>query len=116
MRQLYKTIKIGGITIPIYWDDEEEGMQEGCLGYSEFCAENVEIALNPCLQNKPELLETTLYHEIFHQISAIFNLDFSEAMVSVLAVAMVDVLVSLNDEVVVETKKIRRPRKNKKSV
>ena len=110
MHELYKTVKIGGITIPIYWDDEEEGMRDGCLGYSEFCAENVEIALHPCLQDKPALLETTLFHELFHQVSAIFNLDFSEPMVSVLSVAMVDILAGLNSGPV--EKKVRRTKKS----
>ena len=97
MRELFKEVVIGGITIPIYFDDEDDMIQEGALGYTEFAADSTEIVLNPDLKERPDLFATTLWHELFHMISNVYSLNFDEQDVSVLSVAVVELQNAFGD-------------------
>jgi len=105
MKEFYKKVKIGGIEIPIYFEDEL--LDDGPLGFSDFCAdgEGPEICLNPGLKDKEGLFQTTLLHELFHQVSAIYSLDFEEVDVSVLAIATLEILNGLGVNLTKVTKK-----------
>jgi len=108
-REFYKSLKIGGITINIYF--EEELLEEGMLGFSDFSGYGSEICLHPGLKNNPELFQTTLLHELFHQVSAIYSLDLEEVDVSVLAIAAIEIQNGLGEGL----GKLEKTKKTKKT-
>jgi len=110
---LYKVVKIGGIDVPIYFS--EMLIEEGALGYSVMAGDEVEICLNPLIQDNPAVFKQTLWHECFHMIASIYGLsDFNESIVSTLAVATIELekTLSKDDTVAPTSKKEKKSKKN----